>query len=34
MITHTFDKFVLDQKSKQDKVKVKNLKNLRKLHIF
>ena len=27
MITHTIDQFVLDPKSKQDKVKVTNLKN-------
>ena len=34
MITHTIDKLVLDPKSKQDKVKVTNLKNLPKLQIF
>ena len=28
MITHTIDQFILDPKSKQDKVKVTNLKNL------
>ena len=34
MITHTIDQFILDPKSKQDKVKVTNLKNLPKLNIF
>ena len=33
MITHTIDQFILDPKSKQDKVKVKNSKHLRKLQI-
>ena len=31
MITHSIDQFILDPKSKQDKVKVTNLKNLPKL---
>ena len=34
MITHTIGQFILDSKSQQDKVKVKNLKNLPKLQIF
>ena len=34
MITHTIDQFILDPKSKQDKVKVKNLKNLPRLQIL
>ena len=34
MITHTIDQFILDPNSKQDKVKVTNLKNLPKLQIF
>ena len=34
MITHTIDQFILDPKSKQDKVKVKKLKNLPKLQIL
>ena len=34
MITHTIDQFILDPKSKQDKVKVTNLKNFPKLQIF
>ena len=34
MITPTIDQFILDPKSKQDKVKVTNLKNLPKLQIF
>ena len=34
MITHTIDQFILDPKSKQDKGKITNLKNLPKLHIF
>ena len=33
MITHTIDLFILDPKSKQDKVKITNLKNLPKLQI-
>ena len=33
MITHTTDQFILDPKSKQDKVKVTNFKNLSKLQI-
>ena len=31
MITHTIDQFILDPGSKQDKVKVTNLKNLQNL---
>ena len=34
MITHTIDQFILDPKSKQDEVKVTNLKNLPKFQIF
>ena len=34
MITHTTDQFKLDPKSKQDKVKVTNLKNLPKVQII
>ena len=34
MISHTTDQFILDPKSKQDKVKVTNLKDLPKLQIF
>ena len=34
MITHTIDQFISDLKSKQDKVKVTNLKNLPRLQIF
>ena len=34
IITHTIEQFILDPKSKQDKVKVTNLKNLPKLQIF
>ena len=34
MITHTIDQFILDRKSKQDKVNVTNLKNLPKLQIL
>ena len=34
MITHTINQLILDPKSKQDKVKVTNLKNLSKLKIF
>ena len=33
-IPHTTDQFILDPKSKQDKVKVTNSKNLPKLQIF
>ena len=33
-INHTIDQFILDPKSKQDKVKITNLKNLPKLQIF
>ena len=34
MITHTIDQFILDPKSKQDKVKLTNLKNLPKLQFL
>ena len=34
MIAHTTDQFIYDPKSKQDRVKVTNLKNLTKLQIF
>ena len=34
LITHTIDQFELDPKSKQDKVKITNLKNLPKLQMF
>ena len=33
MFIHTIDQFILDPKSKKDKIKVKNLKNLPKLQI-
>ena len=34
MITHNVDQYILDPKSKQDKVKVTNLKNSPKLHFL
>ena len=34
MITYTIDQFILDPKSKQNKIKVTNLKNSPKLKIF